>query len=294
MTSDDTKPDGFYLAEPGEVAAKDDVASMSFPVFALRPGDTEVRSWEVARTVDAGDARRVEEVRRVTVTPSVLGRATVHDKDVLIYCTSALVAGLDQGRPEALSRRVRFTAHDLLTATRRGTGGTNYARLLTALERLRSTSIRTDVETGGHATREGFGLIDKYRIVERGRDRRMTGIEVTLPEWLARSIEARQVLTLDPAYFALRGGLERRLYEIARVHCGSQPSWSCGVAKLQEKVGATSPVREFRRLLRKVVAADDLPEYTLRLDATRDVLTVYSRRAKGQLRALRRDLAAAT
>jgi plasmid replication initiation protein len=34
----------------------------------------------------------------VTVTPSVKGRATIHDKDILIYCVSQLVAALNAGR----------------------------------------------------------------------------------------------------------------------------------------------------------------------------------------------------
>lgn len=276
----------FYLAELRDVPAKDDIASMSYPLFALRPGDTRVRAYETRRSVVDG-AERVEEVRRVTVTPSVAGCATVHDKDVWIYCTSQLVAGLERGRPDALQRRVRFTAYDLLKATRRGTGGKDYQRLLDALERLRGTSVRTDIETGGRAERQGFGLLDRWAVVERGCDHRMTAIEVTLPEWVGRSIEARQVLTLHEAYFGLRSGLERRVYEIARAHCGRQATWQVGVGKLHEKVGSASPIREFRRQLKRLVAAGRLPDYTFKLDARRDVVVVYSRRPPGQLKALK-------
>jgi hypothetical protein len=34
----------------------------------------------------------------ITVTPSVKGRATIHDKDILIYCISQLMAALNAGR----------------------------------------------------------------------------------------------------------------------------------------------------------------------------------------------------
>jgi hypothetical protein len=34
----------------------------------------------------------------ITVTPSVRGLATIHDKDILIYCVSQLMAALNVGR----------------------------------------------------------------------------------------------------------------------------------------------------------------------------------------------------
>ena len=35
----------------------------------------------------------------VTVTPSVKGRATIFDADILIFCISQLMAALNAGRP---------------------------------------------------------------------------------------------------------------------------------------------------------------------------------------------------
>jgi plasmid replication initiation protein len=39
---------------------------------------------------------------------------------------------------------------------------------------------------------------------------------------LYNAILAREVLTLNRDYFRLDGGLERRIYELARKHCGRQ------------------------------------------------------------------------
>jgi plasmid replication initiation protein len=60
----------------------------------------------------------------VTVTPSVKGRATIHDKDILIFCISQLMAALNAGRQ--VSRTLHLTAHDLLVATNRDTSGDAY------------------------------------------------------------------------------------------------------------------------------------------------------------------------
>jgi plasmid replication initiation protein len=59
--------------------------------------------------------RRILEYRHngtlVTVTPSVKGRATIHDKDILIFCISQLMAAINAGRQ--VSRTLHLTAHDL-------------------------------------------------------------------------------------------------------------------------------------------------------------------------------------
>jgi hypothetical protein len=44
----------------------------------------------------------------VTVTPSVKGRATIHDKDILIFCISQLMAAINagpRGQPHAAPDR---------------------------------------------------------------------------------------------------------------------------------------------------------------------------------------------
>jgi hypothetical protein len=94
----------------------------------------------------------------VTVTPSVKGRATIHDKDILIFCISQLMAAINAGRE--VSRTLHLTAHDLLTATRRDTSGDGYRRLRDAFERLAGTRITTNIATGGVEVTHGFGLIE--------------------------------------------------------------------------------------------------------------------------------------
>ena len=58
----------------------------------------------------------------IRITPSVKRLATVHDRDVLIYCISQVMAGLHEGRE--ISQTLRFKAYDMLVATnRRGSAG---------------------------------------------------------------------------------------------------------------------------------------------------------------------------
>ena len=266
----------FFVADLRGLSAKDDVASMEHPLFALKAGDRRVRHYE-------------HNGNSVTVKPGADGQATIHDKDVWIYCISQLVHALDRGR-EDVSRTVHFTAYDFLVATNRDVGGRAYKLLGDALDRLRGTSISTSIETGEYRERRGFGLVDAWRVIERGPDNRMVAVEVTLPDWLYRSVLERQVLTLDADYFRLRKPLDRRVYELARKHCGSQSSWKVSLALLHTKSGSSAPLREFRRSVRALAASDELPGYRVMFDAGKDSVTFYSRGPKGQVKAIRATL----
>lgn len=241
-------PVDFFICDIAAALPKDDMATMEHPVFSLstRPDRRILRYAHGATTVE--------------ITPSVKGLATIHDKDVLIYCISQLVAALNAGR--GVHRRIELKAHDLLLATGRETGGDSYRRLRDAFERLSGTRITTNIPTGDTTTTSGFGLIESWDIVRRTRTGRMVSVSVTLSDWFYRAVLARSVLTLSRDYFRLRKPLERRLYELARKHCGRQPRWQVSMAVLCTKSGSASPLRVFRKMVRDIAEADGLPDYS--------------------------------
>ena len=260
----------FFLADLFDYAMKDDGASMEAPIFTLST-KTDVSTW----TWESKDGNR-----RVEVYPSVKGRATQFDKDVLIYVVSQMTEGLNRGRDDAKNRTVRFTVHDYLVSTNKPAGGAEYQRLENALERLRGTTIKTDIRTGGQRVKEGFGIIDSWMIIERAPDdERMVAVEVTLSKWLHNAVQAHEILTIHPDYFRLRKPLERRLYELARKHCGHQTMWCIDLALLQDKAGSKGTLREFRRMVREIIEAHTLPEYRVMLDGT-DKVTFYVRNSR--------------
>ncbi len=241
---------------------KADIASMEHPLFALRAGDKSVRSYERNGVT-------------IKVKPGPDGCATIHDKDLWIYCTSLLVEA--KNRELEIGRTVRFVAHDFLVATNRGTSGRAYERMTNMLARLKGTTIETNIETAGQRERRGFGLIDAWRVVEKSHvGGRMVAIEVTLPDWLMRSVQSMQVLTLSSDYFRLRRPLDRRIYELGRKHCGAQARWRVSVATLHQKCGSASTLREFRRQLKNLSESGEMPDYRIAVDAARDVVTYYA------------------
>lgn len=198
---------------------------------------------------------------RIEVTPSVKGLATIHDKDILIFCISQLMGALNAGR--AVSRTLHLKAHDLLVATNRETSGDAYRRLREAFERLAGTRITTNIVTGDVEVTSGFGLIESWEIVRRTRGGRMVQVAITLSDWLYRAVLSKSVLTLSRDYFRLRKPLERRIYELARKHCGRQAEWRVSVDTLLKKSGSASPRRVFRKMLRDMIAAGHLPDYRM-------------------------------
>jgi len=242
-----------FVCDVLDAIPKDDMASMEHPVFSLstKP-DTRLRRYQNNDAI-------------IEIVPSGIGLATIHDKDILIYCISQLVAKMNRG--EEPSRVVRLQAYDLLVATNRQTSGEGYRLLSDALTRLRGTTIRTNIKTGNVEETHGFGLIEEFKIRKKSFDGRMLDLEVSLSDWVYRSVVSKNVLTLHRDYFRLRKPLERRMYELARKHCGMQDEWAIGLELLQKKCGSNSPQRVFRSLVKKVcehnAAHEHFPDYAV-------------------------------
>lgn len=246
----------FFVVDIFDATPKGDMASMEHPIFSLstKP-DHRIRRYE-------------HNGKFIETNPSAEGLATVHDRDILIYCISHLVSALNEKQP--ISPTIHFKAHDLLKATNRMTNGQGYEALKAAMVRLSGTRISTNIISGGYEEFETFGIIERAKIVRETRDGRMQEIEIKLSDWVFSAIQAKEVLTLHRDYFRLRRPIERRLYELARKHCGRQPEWHISLDLLRKKCGSGSTLKEFKRLVSRVIAddiaTDHMPDYRIRFD----------------------------
>lgn len=266
LLPDRHSPD-LFVCDIVDATPKGDMGSMEHPVFTLstKP-DTQIREYKNGDTF-------------VKVTPSTIGLATVHDRDILIYCISQCMAKLNNG--EKVHKRMRFKAYDMLHATNRQTSGQGYQLLRQALTRLRGTTVETNIKQGGNEHLKIFGLIESAEIVRETRDGRMQDIEITLSDWIFDAIENENVLTLDRDYFRLRKPLERRLYEVFRKHCGRQKEFKISLEKLQVKAGSTTQKKDFKRKLKAIIADNTehqhIPEYDFEMDDL-EIITVKPRK----------------
>lgn len=258
----------FFIADIFDAASfKDEIATMEHPMFALRAGDLTPREY------------RHNDVY-IEVTPSVKhGLATIHDKDIWIYCISKLVQAINEG--EEPSATIRFTIYDYLVTTNRGTSGQYYENTKNALERLKGTNLKMEWETTTHRAAKGIGLINEWVVVEE-KDGRMIRVEVQLPNWLYKSVlDQKNLLTISPDYFRLRKPLDRRIYELARKHCGDQDIFTISLELLLKKSGASTSLREFRRSIKSLAKSDELPDYFVRYDEKKDQVIFRNRNKKG-------------
>ena len=126
-----------------------------------------------------------------------------------------------------------------------------------------------------------FSWINEWKELADARGTPL-GIELILPDWFyAGVLDAALVLTIDPAYFRLTGGIERWLYRLVRKHGGKQPDgWQFDFRHLHRKSGSTARFCDFACDLRALVARQSLPGYVLGIEripeASTELLTFRS------------------
>ena len=253
-----------FICDVADAVLKDVMQHMEHPFYSLsKKPETSVKRYR------NGD-------HWLEITPSVKGLATIYDKDILIYCISQIMAKLKHGEP--VSPRVRINSHELLIFTNRGTSGREYISLMDALDRLEGTRIRTNIVSGDEEQIDGFGLIDASSIRRKqGLDGRLLWCEVKLSDWVFNAIKNEEVLTLHRDYFRLRKPIERRVYELARKHCGQQKSWKITLKHLLMKSGSQSPEKRFRQMIKQLAVHDHLPDYQVFFDEVADMVVFTNR-----------------
>ncbi|WP_307273566.1 replication initiator protein A [Labrys wisconsinensis] len=243
-----------FRARPGDFAPRDAQDLMAYPFFSLS------KSHRVAPIdFSSGDV-----TIRVEAVPDH-GMATIWDADILIWAASQIVEARDAGL--RTSRLMAATPYEILNYVGRGTSLRDYQRLKAALDRLQSTTVATSIRQPTEGRRHRFSWINEWQ--ERtDRNGRPDGIELIVPDWFYKAVlDDALVLTIDPAYFDLTGGLDRWLYRVVRKHGGRQrDGWRFDLRHLHLKSGSLSPFKRFAFELRDIVRRQPLPGYALSLE----------------------------
>ncbi|KZB95071.1 plasmid replication initiator protein [Sphingomonas melonis TY] len=267
-----------FIPLMGDLPLKDQRETMERPFFSLQKRK-RVKPIEYS-SPDGETWVKIEAI-------PAYGMATIWDADILIWAASTLNRMREQGVND-LPRTLRTTSYDLLRAIKRDTSGRAYQELQAALQRLQTTSISTSIRAPKRRTKAGFNWLDKWTLEVDPDTDQPRGMTITLSDWVYEGIMGeRSLLTMHQDYFLLTGGLERALYRIARKHAGNQKGgWTCRVEVLRDKTGSDSKPKEFNRMLRKVVEADQLPDYAMELTTTADGSPAVLFRLRGEAEAL--------
>ncbi|WP_232783818.1 replication initiator protein A [Pseudoalteromonas sp. GutCa3] len=215
---------------------RSDFFSTDLPIFAL-----DGKSKEAVEFTYKGTS--------VKVMPSIIGRATIKDKEIIIYCLSHLVALKNAQLP--FDNTVYLNPYDFLKFTGRGTSGKEYNHLNKALCRLAGTSFTTDYDYKG----KGRIFLQSSRFIEKFQkydDAKSIYWQIILPEWLLVAINDGDILTLHQDYFQLSSPFERRIYEVCRRQCGDAPVKVIESDCLRKLIGVKLSQSAFNRRIKNL------------------------------------------
>ena len=187
------------------------------------------------------------------------GIATIWDADVLIWAASQIVSTRRGHSPVALDTRHALRDPALHRARHILN---DYLRLKAALDRLQSTSVATSIrETTGRR-------LHRFRGSTSGREPADAsgtplGIELILPDWFyAACLDAALVLTIDPAYFRLKGASNAGCTAWYASTAGGRNTAGNSTSGTLPQVGQRGPLLGLRSDdLRALVARQSLPGY---------------------------------
>ncbi|HEY9278388.1 MAG TPA: replication initiator protein A [Methylotenera sp.] len=247
---------------------KCDIFSLEFPFFLLSKGklpdpetkiiDCEDLDFEWNSISDGDYSKSIK-----AVASARYGMPTIYDKNILVFVTSCIVhlKNIAKKNKERFNvRKIRFLAGQFFKVFKKSDGGESYKRILLGLKRLRHTAYETNVKQKNFQIFDDFQFFENIRIVKV--ENKYCYIEVTISEWLFDAINKNQILTLHPDYTDLPP-IQKRIYEVARKHCGNQTSVEIGIDKFQKKLNVSSG-KEFRRNINN--PDTKIPEYVCEIE----------------------------
>jgi plasmid replication initiation protein len=196
------------------------------------------------------------------------GIATIYDRDLIIYAASIIVEKIERG--EVPLRELIFTANDFFRVASRDTSKNSYELLEGVVERLKSTTIKTNIETGGQGVTGWFNWLSEgtqlvYDIDPETGKRTLRAVRIVLCEWLFRAIlRDRRMLAVPHCYFDLCP-IDRRLWDLCRVNCQEGEMWRPTMQELHRSVGSDTTIADFKKSVVAAAERNALPSFSIHL-----------------------------
>lgn len=259
----------FFTPMLYDVGARDSRGVMDVAVFRLSKKDKRANSVIRYELPDG----------YVEVSSGPHGMASVWDYDIVLMAVSHLTEAMNRyrdGKGEKPSQVFRPHIGDVLKFCRKDNGGNQKDAVAGALQRLMTTFVgieRTNMLRGELRTvTEGENLVGPSKIISNAKTGKIEYIEIKLADWMYLEITQGtkpDVLTVHPDYFLRESGVARFVYRLARKAAGKDSAvW--GFKTIYERSGSGGSPKEFNRLLRELIADDDLPEYSLAEEAGKE------------------------
>jgi len=260
---------------PENVPLRATLDLLQLPLFALKRASKDEASIEM---VDRqGDGVRIQ------ITPMAgRTRASMYDKEMLLWLVSLYNARLKENLSRAPSRTVEFEFAEFLRATGRGASNSAWERGIQMLERLKGTQWTCFKVRGGEEERHARSLsfIQDYELAAKDpATGQRVGMRVTLAEAFYQTlIDQRQHLAVTQEYYELPP-LQRRFLEICRKFVGrSRRPVLFREEKFGMYMGLEAPKSRYRSRLREMVSQlvqeGDIAGFMLAHDPSRKMCAI--------------------
>jgi plasmid replication initiation protein len=258
MTKDKDEQIDLFLPYMADLSLRDQREMMERPFFSLAK----------SKRLKPIDYTSPDGKTYVHVSPNPdYGMATIWDADILIYCASVLNDMKSRGVND-IPRTLKIMPYDLLRSINRPLSGRSYELLGQALDRLQSTTIKTNIRAEQNRREATFSWLDNWSQLIDEKNERSKGMSLSLSSWFYEGVlMSGGVLMIDRRYFDITGGRERWLYKVARKHAGGagEGGFSLSLPTLFEKSGAEGLYRRFKFEIIQLVKRNDLPGFSLSL-----------------------------
>lgn len=294
------------MGNEGELKAALRERKVQFEMFFTLPDFSDISLRDYQETMQRpffslSKRKRVKPIEYVSPDRSVTvhvsanptyGMATIWDADIMIYLASHLNELRERGMND-MSPVIRLQPGDLLKRISWGTSGRAYERLVSALDRLQATTIKTNIRASAKSRETTFSWIDSYTHLVDERTQRSLGMEITLSKWFFDGVmDKRNVLAISPLYFEITSGLGKWLYRASRKHAGGNGAdgFVIGFETLHQKSGSESSYPVFKRKLLDLARANELPDISLEVvnaDSMKPKMRMVMRRHMAERRRTR-------
>lgn len=255
----DQQPD-FFVPSLYDIPVKDGIDLMDVAVFRLAKRQT--RRGDIIR-YNLSDAT-------IEVAGGAHGMATIWDYDLVLMMISHLAEATRRfraGHGPKPTNKFRPHAVEIFKFCRLPDGGQQYENLSNTLDRLQGTYIKiTHHDLKSRKRRVGhFPLLGGADVVSHTETGRIGQVELIIPEWIFDGVSLHktpEVLTVDPDYLLIRGGLARFVYRLARKAAGTKEA-RYYFRSVHERSGSTREFKKFAHDLREIILRNDLPGYML-------------------------------
>jgi len=258
--------ENLVISDCGQIIPRDIIQFYAVPLFSSKKREMKPAKW-----TNADGSKMLE------VCPSSVGRPTCYDKDLITWTISHLRERIDG---KIIGQKINPNSENAPTIT------VDAYQVLREINRPAERIVKNDAtwkmwnNTGDKLTRSTVKSTIEFggKMVYQEPFMTKFGLKVSedgssfvfifkLADWIWNAVrkersetEKMEIIRLDPYYYQIPLGLERRLYEIikkgANTGKNAKPKYEISLAKLKLLCDSSSSDNDFRKAITKIIERD--------------------------------------